>query len=270
MPVFIGQKYFPEYFQDTQVLDHTSYDMEQEGRIAIWHATAAWDPKRAKFSTVAWVYCFHAFRRIRERDARRRRVPLPYRDWVNANEEQRAAGHSMKTCTAAGFDGLALEDLAVDPYPSHVEDVVAEDTIQTLYNLAESQFTPLQRALMRDRHLHRLSLQEIGAKYGISRQRVSRVLLTAARRIRDSLMESPNWPLWEEFLESDNRCRRKIIRPGDRFGSLTIRDRVCFDAGAPTRWRCECECGGKVVAFPQDLRAGLVTNCGECNTEVAA
>lgn len=49
---------------------------------------------------------------------------------------------------------------------------------------------------------------------------------------------------------------------GLRFGSLTVEERV---RGRHGRWKCICDCGGKVETTAEDLYRGRITHCNHCN-----
>lgn len=61
---------------------------------------------------------------------------------------------------------------------------------------------------------------------------------------------------------------------GAQFGRLTVLGRT-FDYVSPSgnrkpRWRCECHCGGTIVALSDNLRAGRTTSCGCFRRETTA
>ena len=49
---------------------------------------------------------------------------------------------------------------------------------------------------------------------------------------------------------------------GQRFGKLTVVERLPSDAGGQRRWLCRCDCGGSHVATTGNLKSGRTTNCG--------
>ncbi len=55
------------------------------------------------------------------------------------------------------------------------------------------------------------------------------------------------------------------IRPGRRFGSLTVVLRTKTASSGNARYRLRCDCGwGKVIARGSDLRSGKVSACVKC------
>ncbi len=54
----------------------------------------------------------------------------------------------------------------------------------------------------------------------------------------------------------------RSITAGQRFGDLTVLDRVPNDASARIRLRCRCKCGKETVARLSDLHRGHTRSCG--------
>lgn len=49
---------------------------------------------------------------------------------------------------------------------------------------------------------------------------------------------------------------------GERFGKLTVIERVPSDKNGNRKWLCKCDCGGEHIATTGNLRSGRTTNCG--------
>lgn len=48
---------------------------------------------------------------------------------------------------------------------------------------------------------------------------------------------------------------------GQKFGKLTVLERVANDSSGSSRWRCSCECGGERIVAATYLNRGIVTRC---------
>lgn len=57
---------------------------------------------------------------------------------------------------------------------------------------------------------------------------------------------------------------------GKKFSRLTVISRTENDNSGQTRWNCSCDCGGKTVSWPADLKKGRSTNCGCIRKEKTA
>lgn len=58
------------------------------------------------------------------------------------------------------------------------------------------------------------------------------------------------------------RGRKPAITVGDRFGMLTVLERVENGARRTLRYRCRCDCGAEVVVFGCSLASGHTKSCG--------
>lgn len=56
------------------------------------------------------------------------------------------------------------------------------------------------------------------------------------------------------------------VQPGERFGALTVVERVDAYPAREIRWRCACDCGGERVARTARLRNGEACSCGCLST----
>lgn len=57
---------------------------------------------------------------------------------------------------------------------------------------------------------------------------------------------------------------------GQRFGKLTVIDRMESDKHGHARWRCRCDCGNYKVVFATNLMRGFTVSCGCLNKESTA
>lgn len=56
--------------------------------------------------------------------------------------------------------------------------------------------------------------------------------------------------------------RPEAIKPGDRFGMLTVVSRAANAPCNHRRYVCRCECGNEVVVLDGSLRTGKTRSCG--------
>ena len=49
---------------------------------------------------------------------------------------------------------------------------------------------------------------------------------------------------------------------GQRFGRLTVVERVGTDKRGNALWKCKCDCGNEVTALASNLKRGHTTSCG--------
>lgn len=56
--------------------------------------------------------------------------------------------------------------------------------------------------------------------------------------------------------------RPEAIKPGDRFGMLTVVSRAANAPRNHCRYLCRCECGNEVVVLGGSLRTGKTRSCG--------
>lgn len=63
--------------------------------------------------------------------------------------------------------------------------------------------------------------------------------------------------------------RRLIDLTGQRFGRLTVIERVSNSSRGEPRWMCRCDCGKQRIVYGQNLRAGYVKSCGCLAVELA-
>lgn len=64
--------------------------------------------------------------------------------------------------------------------------------------------------------------------------------------------------------KSCGECTRHIIKPGDKFGKLTVIKEAYVDNNHHKRWTCKCECGKIVDVVGSNLIRGNSKSCG-CN-----
>ena len=62
--------------------------------------------------------------------------------------------------------------------------------------------------------------------------------------------------------------RRKELT-GQRFGKLTVTERTDRTKGRYVVWRCQCDCGGEILANTRELSRGTVKDCGCVKQETA-
>ena len=62
---------------------------------------------------------------------------------------------------------------------------------------------------------------------------------------------------------------RTIDLTGQRFGNLTVLERMPETQDRYCLWRCRCDCGGEILVNTKRLKRGTVTNCG-CNPKTTA
>lgn len=57
------------------------------------------------------------------------------------------------------------------------------------------------------------------------------------------------------------------LRVGDRFGRLTIVERIGSDKRGESLWLCKCDCGNEKIVTPTNLRNGSTKSCGCLRSE---
>ena len=62
---------------------------------------------------------------------------------------------------------------------------------------------------------------------------------------------------------------RMIDLTGQRFGRLTVVERVGTDKWGYILWKCKCDCGNEVTVISASLRSGATTSCGRFQKETA-
>jgi len=55
---------------------------------------------------------------------------------------------------------------------------------------------------------------------------------------------------------------KMIDLTGQRFGRLTVVERVGTDKWGYILWKCKCDCGNEVTVISASLRSGATTSCG--------
>ena len=65
-------------------------------------------------------------------------------------------------------------------------------------------------------------------------------------------------------LGAENRLKANLkeIKPGQRFGRLTVSYRVGSNISGQATWYCNCDCGGYTIASGSALRSGHTKSCG--------
>ena len=57
---------------------------------------------------------------------------------------------------------------------------------------------------------------------------------------------------------------------GQRFGRLTVIEKVSKNNESRAYWRCRCDCGNEVISSEKDLRTGHTQSCGcYCREKIA-
>lgn len=66
------------------------------------------------------------------------------------------------------------------------------------------------------------------------------------------------------FGETRGRKRGSdvVIQPGDRYGFLTVVERVEDGPRRQVRYKCVCDCGTEVIVASASLRSGATKSCG--------
>ena len=57
-------------------------------------------------------------------------------------------------------------------------------------------------------------------------------------------------------------CLKYIDLTGQRFGRLTVKERVPGRRGSSALWRCACDCGGTRITSASALKRGMCISCG--------
>jgi len=57
------------------------------------------------------------------------------------------------------------------------------------------------------------------------------------------------------------------VKPGTKYGDLTVVEEVASDG--KRKFRCKCACGSKVDVRLDHLRSGHTSTCGDCGVELA-
>ncbi len=57
---------------------------------------------------------------------------------------------------------------------------------------------------------------------------------------------------------------RALDLAGQKFGKLTVLERVGKDKHGHYVWRCRCDCGSEVMAVGYAMRSGTRRSCGKC------
>ena len=68
----------------------------------------------------------------------------------------------------------------------------------------------------------------------------------------------------------DSKKARTENLAGQKFGKLTVLERMENDKYNQTRWLCICECGEKIIAKASNLRNGHTSSCGCIRTKRVA
>lgn len=55
---------------------------------------------------------------------------------------------------------------------------------------------------------------------------------------------------------------RRLELTGQKFGRLTVLERVGFNKCGNSMWKCQCECGNTSVVNSQNLKRGATKSCG--------
>lgn len=55
---------------------------------------------------------------------------------------------------------------------------------------------------------------------------------------------------------------KKLDLTGQKFGRLTVIERVDSDKRGQARWKCKCECGNETIVHSYNLRSGNTKTCG--------
>lgn len=60
--------------------------------------------------------------------------------------------------------------------------------------------------------------------------------------------------------ETSTRCLSVSI--GNRYGKLTVKERISPIGEKPVKWRCTCDCGGSTITTTDKLKSGKTKSCG--------
>jgi hypothetical protein len=64
--------------------------------------------------------------------------------------------------------------------------------------------------------------------------------------------------------------KRRVYKPGDTFGRLTLVEKVGSTKSGHARWLADCTCGTQLTVIAKDLGTGNTRSCGCLQRELAA
>lgn len=161
---------------------HLFDDMVAEGRTVLCMQPRRFDPTRgASFYTFCYLAVFHGVRKLLQRQ--RYAVARPY------NGYRRDASNPVRTesLTAEDENGESFEhDVAMDP-------VVFDGIWSRHLSAAMRKLKPRERKVLELRYSDdELTLDEIGVRFGVSRERIRQIERDALEKLRQLLQAGGN------------------------------------------------------------------------------
>lgn len=62
----------------------------------------------------------------------------------------------------------------------------------------------------------------------------------------------------------------QTVYPGEKYGRITVVEKVGYTRGGKVLWRCKCECGRETSSTSSDLHAGHIRSCGCLRSELTS
>ena len=184
---------FPHYWSAARP------DVVSEAYVGLLRALGRFDPRRGyKFSTYCTWWVKHTIRRWVQDHGRTIRVPshlqstkrrasIDTSTWAGSNQHVRlgAFDASLDAPARVGEDGgvTLLGDVIPCGGPTPEEAAVESSTVSVLRRVVE-ELAPRERAIVRGRFFEDLTLEELGERFGISRERVRQIQAKVLRELK--------------------------------------------------------------------------------------